>query len=88
MCCDIPYIVIDNKNKTHINMSLTSQIADKIWKRKTDLGSLSDVHNEFIRQGGNCSYETFRQFANELNTGSGKLLNELHEYLKQFEEEK
>jgi len=30
----------------------------------------------------------FRQFANESNTGSGKLLNELHEYLKQFEEQK
>jgi len=69
-------------------MSLTSEIASKIWERKSDLGSLSSVYNEFIRQGGDCTYETFRQFANESNTGSGKLLNELHEYLKQFEEQK
>ena len=66
-------------------MKLTSQLASRIWDRKSELGSLSSVYNDFIRKGGDCTYETFRQFANESNTGSGKLLNEINEYLEEVE---
>lgn len=66
-------------------MSITSQLADKIWDRKKELGSLSNVHNEFIRSGGNCSYELFRQFAHESTNGSGSLINDLNRYFEQIE---
>ena len=68
-------------------MSITSQIASRIWKRKSELGTLSAVHHDFIRWGGDCSYETFRQFANESTLGSGELVNQLDKYLNEKESE-
>lgn len=66
-------------------MSITNELVARIWERKNKLKSLSSVHNEFVRWGGDCSYETFRQFAHGSTLGTGKLIDDLDKYLNEME---
>ncbi len=66
-------------------MSITSKLASRIWRQKAQFGSLYELHIEFDRWGGKCSYETFRQFANESTQGTGKLVNKLDKFLTELE---
>lgn len=64
-------------------MKYTSQLVTQIWAlKKAQFSTLSQVHNDFVRWGGNCSYESFRQFAKEETQGSGELINDLTDYLE------
>ena len=68
-------------------MSITSEIASRIWRQKAQMGSLRAVHEAFEKWGAQCTYETFRTFANESNQGSGTLINQLDKFLTEKETE-
>jgi len=68
-------------------MSITSELASRIWRQKAQAGSLHKLHAEFRKWGGDCTYENFRQFANESHSGSGTLINQLDKFLTEKETE-